>query len=53
MLENENAKLHEENLTLTLKLTETQAKVDVYERIMSIAGSKTILGFSPAREGDN
>ena len=45
-LENENAQLRND-------LAVAQAKLDVYERLANISGTKTQLGFGPplAREG--
>ena len=40
MLENENAQLKQE-------LTTAKAKLEVYERLASISGAKTQLGFGP------
>ena len=39
-LENENAQLRND-------LAVTQAKLDVYERLANISGTKTQLGFGP------
>ena len=47
-LENENAQLRND-------LAVAQAKLDVYERLANISGTKTQLGFGPPinREGGN